>query len=176
MIAPARSYVWPIRIAGEEEALARGAVSVLVRPRTGASYLLTAALGFKDPSMPTGVFGCPDEDEICVLAGGYAYLAKADESESVTLLGMKPVVQVREAEQAYLLLFVGFHTILAWGTGGMAWETERLSWEGVRVTNVSGETLDGFGWDLMRDVEVPFRVDLQTGMHEGGAWAKKLQP
>ena len=173
MIAPARSYVWPMRIAGEEEALARGAVNVMVRPRTGGNYLVTAALGFKDPSVPTGVFGCPNEDEICVVAGGYAYLAKADEPEAVTLLAMKPVVEVREAAEAGLLLFVGFHTVLAWGSEGPAWETGRLSWEGVRVTTVTDEAVEGFGWDLMRDVEVAFRVDLRTGVHEGGGWKNK---
>ena len=145
MIAPARSYVWPMRIAGEEEALARGAVNVMVRPRTGGNYLVTAALGFKDPSVPTGVFGCANEDEICVVAGGYAYLAKADEPEAVTLLAMKPVVEVREAAEAGLLLFVGFHTVLAWGSEGPAWETGTAV-----VGGGSGDGGDGRGGGRLR--------------------------
>jgi hypothetical protein len=65
---------------------------------------------------------------------------------------------------------VGFHTVLAWGVGGVAWETKRLSWEGVRVTRVEDEVLRGLGWDMMRDVEVEFAVDLRTGEHTGGGF------
>ena len=170
MIAPARSYVWPLQIAGEEDALARGALNVMVKPARDGAYLLTCALGFKDPSMPTGVFGCPNPEAICVVAGGYAYLAKAATPENVELLAMKPVVSVVSAEEQGLLLFVGFTTVLAWGGDGRVWETERLSWDGVRVSGVEGEVLKGFGWDLMKDVEVEFEVDLSTGRHSGGGW------
>ncbi len=170
MIAPARSYVWPMRIEGEEDALARGAVQVMVKPAAGGAYLLTCALGFKDPSMPSGVFGCPEPEEICVVAGGYAYLAKVAAPESVELLAMKPVVSVVSAEEYGLLVFVGFTAVLAWGSEGKAWETERLSWDGVRVTGIEGGVLKGFGWDLMKDVEVEFEVELGTGKHSGGGW------
>ena len=172
MIAPARSYVWPMRIAGEEEALARGALNVMVRPRVGGAYLVTAALGFKDPTMPSGVCGCPNAEEICVVAGGYGYVAKASSPEEVTLLGMKPVVAVVPAVADGLLLFVGFHSVLAWGVDGLSWESGRLSWEGVRVTEIEGGVLRGFGWDLMKDLEVGFEVDLKTGEHRGGAYGK----
>ena len=172
MIAPAKAYVWPMSIVGEEDALARGAVPVMVRPAAGGSYLLTCALGFKDPTMPRGVFGCPDPEWICVVAGGYAYLADVREPEEVTLLRMKPVVQVVPVVEANLLLFVGFQSVLAWGLGGKVWETGRLSWEGVRVTGVEDGMLRGLGWDLMKDAEVEFRVDLQTGEHMGGGWRR----
>ncbi len=166
LIAPARQFVWPLAIPGEEDALGRGAVRVMVKPRVGGSFLVTAALGFKDASMPTGVWGCPDADWICVLAGGYGYLASTLEPERVTLLAMKPVVQVVEAEK--MLLFVGFQTILAWGRGGMVWETGKLSWEGVKVSAVTESEVVGLGWDLMADVEREFRVNLRTGTHVGG--------
>ena len=123
LIAPARQYTWPREIAGEEDALARGALRVLVKPRVGAGYLLTCALGFTSPNLPTGVFGCPAEDEICAVAGGYAYVASTLRPERPTLLAMKPAVAVLPAVEAGLLLFVGFHTVLAWGQGGVAWET-----------------------------------------------------
>ena len=172
LITPARQYVWPRNIAGEEDALARGALRLMVRPASGGSYLLTCALGFKDPSMPTGVFACPQAGEICALAGGYAYLAPAERPEECTLLGMKPVVQVMPVVEAGLLLFVGFQTILAWGVKGLVWETARLSWEGVRVESVSDGEVLGFGWDLMADKEFAFAVDLRTGRHTGGGWRR----
>lgn len=170
MIAPARQYVWPMRIAGEEDALARGALLLMMRPIGGGQYMATCALGFRDPTMPTGVFGCPDPDHICAVAGGYAYIASADRPEACTQVGMKPVVEVHPAVAAGLLLFVGFHTILAWGREGKVWETGRLSWEGVRVTSVTATEAVGMGWDLRGDVEVEFRVDLRTGTFVGGGF------
>ena len=120
--------------------------------------------------MPTGIFACPNADEICAVAGGYGYVAHAEAPEKCTLLTMKPVVAVHSAVDAGLLLFVGFQSILAWGREGLVWETGRLSWDGVRMTAVEGYEARGFGWDLRGDVEVEFRVDLRTGMHTGGGF------
>jgi hypothetical protein len=169
LIAPARQYVWPMRIAGEEDALARGALVLMVRPAVGGNYMVTCALGFRDPSVPSGVFGCPSPDEICAVAGGYAYVANVRSPERCVQIAMKPVVEVHPAVAAGLLLFVGFHTILAW-RDGVVWETGRLSWEGVRVTAVTETEAVGFGWDLRGDVEVEFRVDLRTGEFVGGGF------
>ncbi len=170
LIAPARQYVWPMRIAGEEDALARGALLLMVRPAGGGRYMVTCALGFRDPTMPTGVFGCPDADQICAVAGGYAYMASANEPERCVQVEMKPVVEVHPAVATGLLLFIGFHTIQAWGRDGVVWETGRLSWEGVRVTSVTDDEAVGMGWDLRGDVEVEFRVDLRTGDFVGGGF------
>ncbi len=168
MIAPTRQYTWPMRVAGEEEALARGALLVMVRPNSGGSYLVTCALGFSDPALPSGVWGCPDEGEICAVAGGYGYVARVELPEECAMIGLKPVVEVIPVLEAGLLLFVGFHRIVAWGCGGVAWETGRLSWEGVRVVSIGEGELVGLGWDMVRDLEVEFRVDLKTGGQVGG--------
>ena len=169
MIAPVRQYTWPTAISGEEDALARGALYARVRPPSGGSYLLTCALGFADPSVPSGVFSCPNEDEICIVAGGYAYLASAETPEGCTHLAMKPVTSMHVAPEAGLLLFVGFHTVIAWGQHGFAWESARLSWDGIKISGIGASRLEGVGWDLMADREVPFLLDLTSGNHTGGA-------
>jgi hypothetical protein len=65
------------------------------------------------------------------------------------------------------LLFVGHHSILAWGKHGEAWESERLSWEGITIDSVEDcledEILYGRGWDLRTDQDLPFALDLRTG-------------
>jgi hypothetical protein len=170
LITPARHYTYPRKIAGEEEALARGALLLLVQPAEGASFLATCACGFTDPTMPTGVFSCPDPDNLCAVSGGYAYIIDTLHPERSTHIALKPVVHVFPVPQHKLLLFAGFHTILAWGPQGEAWHTEKLSWEGVRITGVEGSTLHGAGWNLLTDQERPFTVDLLTGKHEGGGW------
>ena len=171
MIAPARQFTYPMQIAGEEDALARGALQLLVRPSAGGVFLAMCALGFTDPSMPSGVYACPHPDELCAVAGGYAYIIDTSAPVRSTHIAMKPVVEVHAVASAELILFVGFHTILAWGANGVAWQSGRLSWEGVRVNKVDGDTLYGTGWNMLTDKDVPFTVDLRTGEHRGGGAA-----
>ena len=175
LIAPARQFTYPQQIAGEEDALARGALQLMIYPVAGGTFLATCALGFKDPSMPTGVFACPDPRELCAVAGGYAYVIDTAHPEHSDHVALKPVVEVRSLAAQELLLFVGFHSILAWGRGGLAWESARLSWEGVRIGSMEGNTLHGLGWNLLTDREVGFSLDLLTGQHQGGGFAQPPQ-
>jgi hypothetical protein len=172
LIAPVRQFIYPQQIAGEEDALARGALQLLVRPVAGGTFLATCALGFTDPTMPTGVFACPNPQQMCAVAGGYAYVVDTAEPELCTHIALKPVVQIRPLVSHELLLFVGFHSILAWGREGLAWESARLSWEGVRITDIEGDTLHGVGWNLLTDREANFSLDLLTGLHQGGGFAQ----
>jgi hypothetical protein len=66
--------------------------------------------------------------------------------------------------QEGLLLFVGHHAILAWGPSGEAWQSEKLSDEGVTISSVEGGVLRGLGWNLRTDEEIPFILDLRTGI------------
>jgi len=170
MIAPARQFTYPRQVAGEEDAMARGALLVQVRPAVGAIFLATCALGFRDPAMPTGIFACPNPREMCAVAGGYAYIIDTAEPERSTQIVLKPVAEVVVLAALGLLVFVGFHAMVAWGREGLAWQTARLSWEGIRIEGVEDAALRGFGWNLMSDKEVEFSVDLRTGAHTGGGF------
>jgi hypothetical protein len=170
LIAPARQFIYPQQIAGEEDALARGALQLMVRPAEGGMFLATCALGFTDPTMPTGVFACPNSQEMCAVAGGYAYVIDTSRPERCTHIALKPVVEVRSPVAQKLLLFVGFHSIVGWGRNGPAWESARLSSEGVHITGIDGDMLHGTGWNLMTDREVAFSLDLLTGEHQGGGF------
>jgi hypothetical protein len=172
LIAPARQFTYPHQIAGEEDALARGALQLMVRPVSGGTFLATCALGFTDPAMPTGVFACPNAVQMCAVAGGYAYVIDTTQPERSTHIPLKPVVEVRPLVEQGLLLFVGFHSMLAWGRDGLVWESARLSWEGIRITSIDGNELHGMGWNLLTDREVSFSIDLLTGQHQGGGFAQ----
>jgi hypothetical protein len=171
LIAPARQLTYPRQVAGEEDTLARGALQLLVRPATGGTFLATCALGFTNPAMPTGIFTCPNPDELCAVAGGYAYIIDTLQPEKSTHIALKPVTEVRSLSDNNLIVFIGFHTIVAWGPQGQVWESARLSWEGVRILEVKENTLHGTGWNLLTDKEVPFTLDLLTGQHQGGGFA-----
>lgn len=172
MIAPARQFVWPQRVADEEDALARGAMLLTVKPVTGGTFLATCALGFRDPKLPSGVWACPQADDLLAVAGGYAYLVNTREPERCVFLPLRPVVEVLQVPDSGLVLLAGFHTVAAIGADGLLWETAKLSWEGVTLGEVSGGKLSGLGWDMKTDREVPFEVDLRTGAHTGGGFSR----
>jgi len=170
LIAPARQFTWPQRVAGEEDALARGALLLQVKPASGGSFLATCALGFRAPTALSGVWSCPRPDDILAVAGGYAYLADTLAPDPPLHLPLRPVTQVLPAPDANLLLLAGFHTIAAIGSSGLLWETARLTWEGLTLTEIRDNQLRGLGWDMSTDRELPFAVDLATGQHTGGAF------
>jgi hypothetical protein len=169
LIAPARQFTYPQQVAGEEDAMARGALLVQVHPAAGGTFLATCALGFTDPTMPTGIFSCPNPREMCAVAGGYAYVLDTAAPERSTHIPLKPVAEVVVLAEHGLLIFVGFHRMVAWGREGLAWQSRKLSAEGIRITGVRAGMLHGFGWNMMTDKDVEFSVDLITGTHTGGA-------
>jgi hypothetical protein len=159
LILPQRYFTYPLEV----EEVERGALEVMVRPLGAQPFLATCALGFRDPAAASGVWAAPDPRAMCCVAGGYAYVIDTAAPERFTFVSLRPVLEVREAAEAEMLLFVGHRTILAWGRDGQLWESEKLSDEGVTVTATDGWTLRGLGWNMITDTDAPFTLDLQTG-------------
>jgi hypothetical protein len=137
-----------------------------LRTQITQPFLATCALGFRDPAVPTGLWSTPKPEEICAVAGGYAYLIDTAAPERFTMIPYRPVLRLMPALEAGLLLFVGHRSILAWGSGGQAWESEKLSDEGVTIVSIEGSVLRGSGWQLLTDKETPFALDLRTGQRQ----------
>ena len=158
-ILPQRHFIYP----RDAEEVERGALEVMVRPAAGAPFLATFALGFADAAAPSGIWSCPNPDELCAVAGGYAYIVDTRDPERFTHLEFRPVLEVRAAPEQNLLLFCSSYSVLSWGAQGLKWKSPRLSSEGLRITEMREDVLHGFGWDLMTDREIPFALDLNTG-------------
>lgn len=166
LILPSRQFVYPAQV----EEVERGALEVLVRPSAGTAFLATCALGFASPLAAGGVWACPDPDWMCAVAGGYAYLMDTSDPHRWEQIEYRPVTEVRPLREHDLLIFAGFHSLLAWGPAGKAWKTARLSWDGLRISRIEGNSLFGFGWEMQTDRELEFQVDLRTGEHRGGGY------
>ena len=163
LILPPRHFVYP----REAEEVERGALEVFVlacsatfagsavrlraASRRAEPFLATCALGFRDPAVPTGLWSAPKPEELCAVAGGYAYLIDTTAPERFTMIPYRPVLAVRAFPAQGLLLFVGHHSILAWGAQGQAWESAKLSDEGVTISSVETDVLRGKGWEMMTD-------------------------
>lgn len=172
LIAPARQFMFPTHVPGEEDALQRGALFLEVRPEDAPPFLATCALGFRDPALPSGVWSCPALADLLAVAGGYAYRIDTRQPDKTDLLEQRPVTAVLPAVEEKLLLLAGFHDVLALGSEGVHWRSARLSWEGITLEGVRGGQLHGRGWDMFADAEVPFVVDLRTGAHTGGGYRR----
>jgi hypothetical protein len=126
-------------------------------------FLATCAVGFLDPIVPTGIWSCPNPRELCAVSGGYAYIIDAIAPERFTMIAFRPVLEIRPAVEAGLLLFVGHYSILAWGKDGQAWQSDKLSDEGITIAGIESGALRGLGWKMMTDKETEFAIDMQTG-------------
>jgi hypothetical protein len=168
LILPSRRYVYP----REAEEVERGALEVMIHPAEPQSsgprggdqlFLATCALGFRDPLVPTGLWSTPEPEKICAVSGGYGYIIDTIAPQRFTMIPYRPVLAVQAAIAENRLLFVGHHSILAWGMNGRAWESGKLSDEGVTITSIENGLLHGLGWDLLSDSETPFVLSLATG-------------
>jgi hypothetical protein len=167
LIAPARQIVLPQAVPGEEDALARGALWLEVKPATGGTFLAQCALGFAGSGVATGVWPTPHPDVLLAVAGGYGYRIDTVAIESARLLPLRPVVSVHPAPEA--LVLTGFHTLYIVGAEG-EWESPRLSWEGVAITSIEDDVIHGTGWHMRTDRELPFTLNLRTREITGGAF------
>jgi hypothetical protein len=172
LILPRRQFVYPVQV----EEVERGALEVVIHPPgqsgAGEPFLATCALGFAGSEVPTGVWSCPDPLWVCIAAGGYVYLIDSNDPKRWEQVEYRPVTAIQAIAEQELLLFSGFHTLLAWGREGKLWQTGRLSWDGVRITSISGNRLYGTGWEMSSDRELEFEVDLTTGEHRGGGYLR----
>src|ERR1700748_1618357 len=82
LITPVRQFVYP----QQADEVERGALELLVKPETGDTFLATCALGFADPSAPTGVWSCPHPDWLCAASGGYAYLINTPQPQQWSMV------------------------------------------------------------------------------------------
>ena len=161
LILPFRQFVYP----RQAEEVERGALELLVHPAAAQPFLATFALGFADAAAPSGLWSCPDPNQLCAVAGGYVYLVNTTRPEQFEQIEYRPVLRVLALPGQQLIIFAGHHSLLAWGSKGKAWQTSRLSWEGVEITRVEGDRLEGTGWDMLSDRDVPFTIDLRTGLN-----------
>ncbi len=173
LILPARQFTYPQQVPGEEDALNRGALLLEIQSATGGPFLATCALGFQEPTLPSGLWSCPAPDDLLAVAGGYGYLIHTTSPGAADFLPLRPVCAVLPAPRENLLLLAGFHSVIAVGPEGLRWQTARLSWEGVTLSELHNGTLQGTGWDMFSDRDRPFRIDLRTGSHEGGGYTPR---
>lgn len=144
-------------------------LDVHILPDIHMPWLGTFALGERMPNAINGMFSCPDPRTLCVVASGEGYLVRTDAPQIWEEIPATPVLDARPIQANGLLIFADFVQIVAYGPNGLAWVTPRLSWDGLKINEITPDTIYGTGWDAPIDAEVQFTVDLATGRCSGGA-------
>ncbi len=63
------------------------------------------------------------------------------------------------------------------GREGIVWRTSRISWDGFQNVRIESNKLMGEAWSPFgEDVWIPFIVDIETGVHEGGSYDHRWSP
>jgi hypothetical protein len=111
------------------------------------------------------VVSTPDSKRICVISKGGAYLVKADQPDIWEQIPVMPVVDVRPIPEQKLLVLSDFIRLAACGSGGLVWRSPRVCWDGLKIVNVTHDTIEGTGYDPTNSIthELRFVVDLKTG-------------
>lgn len=138
-----------------------------VTPRGGTAWL--GLFGGFRPGRGR-LFSTPHERRLLVVSGDRAYLVPVD-SPAGTEVVPAAVHGVFLAPARGLLVIQDLTGFEAYGREGRVWRSARVSWDGLTVTRVSEDVIEGTATDL-QDREIPFRLDLATGRHEGGSWPR----
>ena len=162
LILPPRHFVYP----REAEEVERGALEVMIRPDApGAQpFLATCALGFRDPAVPTGLWSAPRPEEICAVAGGYAYLIDTAAPEHFTMIPYRPVLKCARRLRKACSCSSATMRFSRGDRAGRLGNRRKLSDEGVTITGIDDGVLRGTGWEMMSDREKSFALDLRTGL------------
>lgn len=138
---------------------------VEVRPQDGAPWIGRFQCG----AYPfTGLFACPNEDYLCVVAGGFGYWVDVAHPGRYETLRVKPVRGVERVPGLRILVCWDFQDLAAYGVEGVQWWIEHLSEDDLEITAVDGDKIVGSAWNPIDDTRPIVCVDPHTGRATGG--------
>jgi hypothetical protein len=136
-----------------------------VKTHRGKTWVGVFAFGYTAPPAFSRVISSPDPNRVCVISKGSAYIVHAEEPEVWEAVPVVPVLEVRPILEHNLLVFSDFTRLVAYGSSGLAWRSPQVCWDGLKIANVTIDTIEGTGYDPTNLVthELRFAVDLKTG-------------
>lgn len=136
-----------------------------ITPSTGKSWIGVFAFGYNSPPAFSRVISALDPNRVCVISNGAAYIVKADEPAVWEQIPTFPVLGVQPIADHQLLIFSDFTRLAAYGSDGLVWRSPRLCWDELKILKVTGDTIEGTGYDPTNSItnESRFAVDIITG-------------
>ena len=117
----------------------------------------------------TGLFATPSREVVCIVVKGQGFWVPVLAPGDYEIIRSTPIQEVLVVPGKRFLVLADYTELEAYGESGFLWCTERLSWDGLKVTEMTVETIKGTAWDAPANREVTFSVDTESGASEGGS-------
>lgn len=135
-----------------------------IKSKSGQAWIGVFAFGYTSPPAFSRVISSPDPESVCVVSNGGGYIVNVETPDAWEQVPTIPVLDVRLVPEQRLLVFADFVRLAAYGSNKRAWRSPRLCWDGLKIRNVTSETVEGTGYDPTNPgTETRFAVDLRTG-------------
>jgi hypothetical protein len=122
-----------------------------------------------------GAYAHPNGRHVLVVSGGQGYVIDP-ETRRLESLADAAIAWISWIPSRQVLLIdnqgLDFEAI---GANGREWRTHRISWDGFQHITIEGTEMRGEAWNAIDQRWEPFRVDLQTGLAEGGGYHWNLE-
>lgn len=110
----------------------------------------------------------PTKEHLCIVDGGYGYIAPILAPEDYLFVRVFPILDVFRVPGRDLLVFADYSDLTAYSPSGLAWRARNVALDSMRITRVSADRIEGLADG--DDVAPPtvFAVDTRTGDVAGG--------
>ena len=114
----------------------------------------------------------PDGRHAVVIASGDLWIVDPDDRSAELLLSaIEAALDVQDPD-GWIFSRQGL-ALARLGPTGLIWHTRRLSWDGFDQLTIVGNEIKGLAWSPLEDQWLPFRVDIRTGISQGGSFGEK---
>jgi hypothetical protein len=117
-----------------------------------------------------GVYAHPNGRNALVVSGGQGYVVNPETRKLESLAGAAIAWVLSIPDRQVLLIDDQGTAFEAIGAKGREWRTRRISWDGFQNIRITGAEIGGEAWNAIDQGWEPFRVDLLTGLSEGGGY------
>ena len=118
----------------------------------------------------SNVVAHPNGQDVVIIAGGVGYLVRPEEHKLIATFG-GGVLGLWSIPGFNFLVFndsgVAFSAL---GSEGWCWKTRRISWDGFEAIEIAEKTIYGRAWNAVMRSWEPFRIEIATGLVQGGAY------
>jgi hypothetical protein len=116
----------------------------------------------------TGIISTPQVNILAIIAKGKGYMVDVNDPQKSIIIPILPIVEVRFISEPNIIIFISFTDIICYGSNGFLWKL-KVSCDGIRISDISKSNINGFAWDTVKGIEVPFEIIIEKGQLLGGA-------
>ena len=112
------------------------------------------------------VIQCPNERQICVVAGGAGVIANAHNPRNCLEIPVLPVLEVVPLLAHDIMLFTSFTDVCAYGKDGIVWRSNDICCDELKFVSADQSIAEFTAYCCLKSGIVKVYINLQTGKTE----------